>query len=438
MEHTIFRFCILAKMTLLNERGETPLELQRVVLTGIGAVHPFGFGWESLWENVIANRSSIGPISRFNTEGFSCKVAASINSFDPLDFDLGRRMAPNDLSAQYAAAATKLAFADASLSLAQENTQQIGILMGNCCGGAGVYEVQWHNFFARGEKGTSPWSIPRIMAGSPAATCARFFGIGGPNITVNTACSSSLNALGLAFQMIKAGECPMIIAGGTEAPIVPHLLAGFGALGALAKESRDGLVTTCRPFDENRLGFVLGEGCVLLILESLEHALDRGARIYGEIMSYASFCDISHPVLPDMSGQEAARTMKSALDKAAISPEMVGYIHAHGTGTKAGDIMETRGIKLAFSESAAKVPISSCKGAFGHLLGGAGAAGVALSVLALKEQTLPPTANLQRPDWECDLDYIRDTPRRAKVSWVLVNAFGFGGNNACMVLGNYA
>lgn len=228
-----------------------------------------------------------------------------------------------------------------------------------------------------------------------------------------------------------------MIAGGTEAPIVPHLVGGFGALGALAKEGGDGSDATCRPFDVRRNGFVLGEGSVLLVLESLEHALSRNATIYGEIAGFASFCDVSHPVLPDMSGQEAARTMRHALTKAGISPAEVGYIHAHGTGTKAGDIMESRGIKLTFDAHAEKIPISSSKGAVGHSLGSAGATGAVMSLLALKQQILPPTVNLEEPDPECGLDYIFGKPREAKVEWALANSFGFGGNNACLILKKY-
>lgn len=410
---------------------------QRVVVTGIGAIHPFGFGWKSLWKNILANHSAIRPINRFNTEGLRSNIAACINNFDPLDFDLGRRVAQNDLCAQYAAAALKLAFDDASVDLANESKQDIGIIMGNCCGGAATLENQLQKFFDRGQKATSPWSIPRIMSSSAASVCARLFGLGGPNITVNTACSSSINAIGLAYEMIRSGSLPMMVSGGTEAPIVPHLIAGFGAMGALASKREDGNDVNCRPFDKKRTGFVLGEGCALLVLESLEHALNRGANIYGEIVSYASFCDISHPVLPDMTGQEAARTMKAALDKVGISPKMVGYIHAHGTGTVANDIMETRGIKLVFEGDAYKVPISSSKGAVGHLLGGAGAVGAAMTVLALHHQMLPPTVNLEEPDCECDLDYIQGTPKNAATEWAITNAFGFGGNNACLVLKNY-
>jgi 3-oxoacyl-[acyl-carrier-protein] synthase II len=290
-------------------------------------------------------------------------------------------------------------------------------------------------FFAEGAKTISPWSIPRIMASSPASICARQFGFGGPNLTINTACSSSLNSIGVAVDLIQSGSYSMMIAGGTEAPIVPHLLGGFGAMGALAHNDKE---ETCRPFDLRRSGFVLGEGSVLIVLESLEHAQSRKAEIYGEVSGFASFCDISHPVLPDMSGGEAARTMRTALVKADISPTDVGYIHAHGTGTKAGDFMETCGIKLVFGENAGEVPISSSKGAVGHLLGGSGAIGTALTLLALKQRLLPPTANLEQLDPECDLDYIYGQPRQVGVEWALVNSFGFGGNNACLVLKRYS
>ncbi|MDR3561287.1 MAG: beta-ketoacyl-[acyl-carrier-protein] synthase family protein [Negativicutes bacterium] len=409
--------------------------LQRVVVTGIGAIHPFGFGWATLWENILANRSAIAPISRFDTDGLGCKVAAGVNGFDPLNFDLGRRMGQNDLCAQFAAAALKLALTDAALDLAEEDKNAIGIMMGCSCGGSATQENAMRKFFADGEKAVNPWSIPRIMGNSPASVSARQFGLGGPNLTINTACSSSLNAIGLAVDLIRSGSFPTMVAGGTEAPIVPHLVAGFGALGALAKEG--GPDAVCRPFDARRQGFVLGEGSVLLVLESLEHAVNRGAAIYGEIAGFASFCDISHPVLPDMTGVEAARTMRSALARAGITPADVDYIHAHGTGTKAGDIMETRGIKLAFGEDAAKIPVSSSKGAVGHLLGGAGATGTVLALLALKNQLLPPTVNLEQPDPECDLDYIPGQPRVAKAEWALANSFGFGGNNSCLVLKRY-
>jgi len=419
-----------------KERGGS-MTLKRVVVTGIGAVHPFGFGWTTLWKNILTNQSAIRPISRFDTEGLSCKVAACIQSFDPRDFGLGRRMEQNDLCAQYAAAALKLAIDDAALDVQQEDKNNIGIMMGCSCGGASTLETSMQRFLSEGEKKIKPWSIPRIMANSPAALCARQFGFGGPNLTISTACSSSTNAIGLSYGMIRSGEFSTMIAGGTEAPIVPHLVGGFGALGALAKEGDDGSAATCRPFDVRRKGFVLGEGSVLLILESLEHALSRNATIYGEIAGFASFCDVSHPVLPDMSGQEAARTMRHALTKAGISSAEVGYIHAHGTGTKAGDVMESRGIKLTFAADAEKIPISSSKGAVGHLLGSSGAAGTVMSLLALKQQILPPTVNLEEPDPECDLDFIPGKPREAKVEWALANSFGFGGNNACLVLRKY-
>lgn len=406
--------------------------MNRAVITGIGTVHPFGTGWNSLWDNIIIGNSATGSIERFDTSGLSCKTASEVKDFDVNLYTFAKKVRKNDRCTQFAAASVELALADAKLDIEREDRRNIGVIMGNSCGGAEILETQMNAFLLKGEKVIHPMAIPHIMASDPAATCARLYGLEGPNITISTACSSGLNAIGMAWQMVRSGVCQVMIAGGSEAPVVPHLVAAFGSLGVLAGPV-DGEIL-CMPFDKRRSGFVLGEGSGLLVIESMQHAVIRGAEIYAEISGFVTTCDVTHPVIPDSTGKSAARTIKCALEEANISMDQVDYIHAHGTGTVANDISEAKAIGLAFENFAAKPFISSSKGSIGHLLGAAGSIATIVTSITIKKGIIPPTANLEELDPECDLNFIRGGYAKSRVNCALVNSFGFGGNNACLVL----
>ncbi len=406
----------------------------RAVITGIGAIHPFGNGWETLWENILQGKSAIRNISRFDTSCVSCPVAAEIPNFDINQYMPGRKVRKYDLCTQFTVASLEHAINDSGIKIDDSLRNKIGLIIGNSCGGPGIFFTEIKAFLEKGEKNIHPLAIPLTMNNNPSAVCAQLFNISGMNLTISTACSSGLNAIGMAYNMIRSGKYPVVITGGCDAPIVPHLVAAFGSLGALAKEIEGNI--SCYPFDKRRNGFVLGEGSVLMVLESLQSAINRGATIYSEVLGFASTCDVSHLVIPDSSGKEAARVMTEALIDSMVSHEKIEYIHAHGTGTQINDVVETRAIKKVFGNRAKQILINSSKGAVGHMLGGAGALGAAVASLVIKTGMIPPTANLRVFDDECDLDYVPFESRMKKVEYAMVNSIGLGGNNSCLILGS--
>jgi 3-oxoacyl-[acyl-carrier-protein] synthase II len=411
-------------------------KVPRVVVTGLGAVTPLGLDIPGLWSGIKEARSGIGPITRFDASDFDTKIAAEVSGFDPttiLDRKEARR---TDRAIQFAIAATDEALRHAELTIDQRNGERVGVLIGSGIGGIETLSDSMEVLRSRGPGRVSPFTVPMMIADMPGGMVSIRYGAKGPNYAPVSACATAGNAIGEAAAIIRRGDADVMIAGGTEAPIVPLALAGFNAAKALSLHN-DHPERASRPFDKTRDGFVMGEGAGILILERLEHALDRGAPILGEILSYAATADAYHITMPDEIGSGAARAMQLALDYAGLQPSEIDYLNAHGTSTQANDRLETLAIKNVFGEAASRVPVSSSKSQFGHLLGAAGAVEAVISILAIREGLLPATINYATPDPDCDLDYVPNTPRRATVKRVMSNSFGFGGHNVSLIFGSY-
>lgn len=405
---------------------------ERIVVTGMGAVTPLGLGVEALWSGVLAGRSAVGPITRFDASALATRIAAEVRGFDPADhFDRkeARRM---ERFAQFAIVAARQAVADAGLRIAPPAHTRTGVIVGTGIGGVSVLIEQNRILEEQGPRRVSPFLIPMMLPDMAAGLIAIDQGLEGPNMAVISACASGANAIGEAAEMIRRGTADVMIAGGTESAIIPIAIAGFNMMGALSTNNEAGPGAN-RPFDARRDGFVMGEGAGILVLESLSHARARGARIYGEVAGYGTSADAYHMAAPREDGAAAAAAMRSALASAGLSPADVGYVNAHGTGTPLNDAIETRAIHEVFGAVAARVPVSSTKPVTGHLLGAAGAVEAILCLRALAEGVIPPTINYAEPDPACDLDYVPNTPRRASLRAVMSNSFGFGGHNACLI-----
>jgi 3-oxoacyl-[acyl-carrier-protein] synthase II len=409
------------------------LTQQRVVITGLGAVTPLGLNVQDFWEGLKAGRSGVGLITRFDTAEFETKIGAEVKGFNPAEF-LDRKEARRmDRYTQFALSAAKMAFADSGLSREALNPERSGVYFGSGIGGMETYTEEFSTLHNKGPKRVSPFFIPMMIANMAAGTIAIQFNLQGPNMTTVTACSSANNAIGEAFHAIRHGRADMMVTGGSEAAFVPIAVAGFSNMQALSRRN-DEPSRASRPFAQGRDGFVMGEGAGVVILESLEHAQKRGARIYAELVGYGCAADAYHMVQPPENGEGGARAMSRAIEDAGIEPTAIGYINAHGTSTPVGDLAETRAIKKVFGEHAYKLAVSSTKSMHGHLLGAAGAVELIASVKALEEGVLPPTINLEVPDPECDLDYVPNRAREAKVEVALSNSFGFGGQNASIIV----
>ncbi|HEY8414317.1 MAG TPA: beta-ketoacyl-ACP synthase II [Thermaerobacter sp.] len=408
----------------------------RVVITGVGAVTPLGVGVDTLWEGVLAGRSGIRRITRFDPSPFPSQIAGEVPDFDPtafIDRKDARRM---DRFTQFAVASVAMALRDARLDLDRVDRERVGVTMGTGIGGIETFVEQAAVMAARGPDRVSPFFIPMMIANMAAGQVAIRFGARGPNSTLVTACAASAHAVGEAFRTLQRGEADVMITGGAEASIVPLGLAGFCAMKALSTRNDDPAGAS-RPFDRGRDGFVMAEGAGALILETLEHARRRGAPIYAEIAGYATTADAYHITQPAPGGEGGARAMQAAIADAGIRPEQIDYINAHGTSTPQGAVAETQAIKRVFGEHAYRLAVSSTKSMTGHLLGAAGAVETILTALALRDGVLPPTINLEEPDPECDLDYVPNRARRRAITYALSNSFGFGGQNACLVLRRY-
>ncbi len=403
------------------------MKKRRVVITGLGVIAANGIGKEAFWEANIKGILGVGPITRFDTSQFRTKIAAEIKDFDPLRYMEEMTANTVDRFTQFAIACTKMALEDSCLQLIREDPYRVGVSLGSGLGGMFFYEKQILTMQEFGHSKTHPASIPRVMPNAPSANVSIEFQCKGPNLTVSTACSSSNHALGQALEIIRQDKADVMLAGGTEAPLVFYNFAGFDALRVMTTE-------ICRPFDRDRDGLVMGEGAAVLVLEELEHALGRQAKIYAELVGYGLTSGAGHMVMPDPEGEDAAQTMALALKDACLQPSDVDYISAHGTATQANDKGETRAIKKIFGNSANKIPISSTKSMVGHTLGAASALEAVVSCLAIKNNMVPPTINYQTPDPECDLDYVPNQGRRHQVDVVMSNAFAFGGNNASIIL----
>jgi 3-oxoacyl-[acyl-carrier-protein] synthase II len=408
------------------------VDRKRVVVTGLGAITPIGNTLAEYWQGLISGRNGIGPITLFDASRHDCRFAGEVKGYDPLLY-LDRKEAKRmDRFAQFAVSASKQAIADAQLTINDLNAEQIGVLIGTGIGGLKVLEDQQEVYLTKGPDRCSPFMIPMMIANMAAGLTAIHLGAKGPNSCSVTACAAGSNAIGDAFRLIQQGYAQAMICGGTEAAVTPLSLAGFAACKALSTRNDDPTHAS-RPFDQDRDGFVMGEGVGILVLESLEHALSRGARIYGEIVGYGMTCDAYHMTSPVPGGEGAARAISLALKDANITPEQVSYINAHGTSTPANDSTETAAIKKALGQHAYQVAISSTKSMTGHLLGGSGGIEAVATVMAIANDLVPPTINLQNPDPDCDLDYVPNTSRKQTVTVALSNSFGFGGHNVTLV-----
>ena len=408
---------------------------RRVVVTGIGAVSPLGNTIEDTWAAIKAGKSGVGPLTRVDAEKFSAKVAAEVKDFDIEQYVERKEARKMDRFTQYALAAALMAHKDSGLEVNESNAQRVGVWIGSGIGGMETYEQQFLTFQERGARRVSPFFIPMLIPDMASGQVSIYIGAKGPNSCSVTACASGTNSIGDAFKVIERGDADVMITGGAEAPIVNMAIAGFTANTALTTNVDP--ATASRPFDKNRDGFVIGEGSGIVILEELEHAKARGAKIYAEVIGYGATGDAHHITAPAPEGEGAARAMQMALDTAGVTPSKVDYINAHGTSTPYNDLFETQAVKTVFGEHAYKLAMSSTKSMTGHLLGAAGGVEAIFTVLALQEGILPPTINLHEPDPACDLDYVPNEARQANINYALSNSLGFGGHNASLLFKKY-
>jgi len=409
------------------------MEPRRVVVTGLGLVTPLGTGVEKNWEALLAGRSGIGPISRFqNVEFFSTRIAGQVPDFRAEDFIEPKEIKKMDLFIQYSMGAAHMAMEDSRFKIAPEEAPRVGVIIGVGLLGLETIETYHKAYLEGGPRKISPFFIPKVISNLAAGQIAIRHGAKGVNWTPTSACASGSHAIGEAFHMIRSGLQDAILAGGAESVITPMGVGGFSAMKALSTRNEEP-ERASRPFDKDRDGFVIAEGSGVMILEERERALKRGAKIYAEVVGYGANCDAYHITAPAPEGEGAARCISLALDDAKMAPQEIDYINAHGTSTEYNDLNETQAIKKVFGERAYQIPISSTKSMTGHLLGAAGAIEGIYSVLALTRGAIPPTINYENPDPECDLDYVPNQARKADLSAVLSNSFGFGGTNACVI-----
>jgi 3-oxoacyl-[acyl-carrier-protein] synthase II len=409
---------------------------RRVVITGIGLVSALGIGTKASWDGLLAGQSGVTRITRFDVSNFAAQIAAEVKGFDPLQFIAKKDVKKMDVFIQYAIAAAQFAMDDAKLPITPENAPDIGVFLGSGIGGFSTIEREHEELLKGGSRRISPFFIPSAIINLAAGQVSIRFGAKGPNIATCTACSASAHAIGESFEIIRRGDAVAMIAGGSEAAITPMSVGGFGQMKALSFRN-DEPARASRPFDADRDGFIIGEGAGVVILEELEHAIQRGATIYAEMAGYGATGDAFHITAPTEDGDGARRVMAMALRKAGVTPEQVDYINAHGTSTPFNDAIETKAIKACFGEHAAKLAVSSTKSMTGHLLGGAGGLEAGISALAVYHQVAPPTINLDTPDPECDLDYVPHHSRPMRIGYALSNSFGFGGTNVALLLKQY-
>ena len=403
---------------------------RRVVITGLGAVTPLATGVEESWRKLCQGTSGVARITRFDPSGFSVQIAAELKDFHPEDFLDKKRIRRTDPFIQYAVVAARMAIDDAGLTINGDNASRVGVVLGSCVGGMTMYEKNLLALCNGGAEKVSPFFIPGFIANMATAEVSMAFGARGPSKCVVTACATGNNCIGDAFRLIQYDEADAMIAGGSDACVLPVAVAGFDKMRTLSRRNNEPEKAS-RPFDKDRDGFVIGEGAGVVILEEIESAVRRGANIYAELIGYGSNIDSFHITEPDWENQ--ARCLKLALNDAAVSPGDVGYINAHGTSTVLNDVSETKAIKATFGEHSKKVSMSSNKSMIGHLLGAAGAVEAIFTVLTLRDGIIPPTLNCDTPDPECDLDYVPNIARKAEVNMALSNSFGFGGVNATLV-----
>ena len=405
---------------------------RRVVVTGLGAVSPLGTGIDKNWEALCSGKSGIGRIAKFDPSPFSSQIAGEVKDFNSEDFLDKQQVRRFDIFIHYAMASARMAMEDSGLKIDASNAHRVGCITGSGLGGLSMLEHFHQILLERGPRKISPFFIPGMIANMAPGQIAIEFGAKGPNLSIETACAASSHAIGESFRMIREGIVDAMITGGAEAVVTPLALGGFCSMRALSTRN-DEPEKASRPFDLDRDGFIMGEGAGIVILEELEHALERGASVYAELIGYGMSGDAYHVSAPHPDGEGAIACMKMALEYAGIGPEEIDYINAHGTSTKLNDISENKAIKAVFGDHAYKLAVSSTKSMTGHLLGGAGGLEAIYTVLALKHGIIPPTVNYKTPDPECDLDYVPNVARKSDPKAAMTNSFGFGGTNASLV-----
>ena len=406
---------------------------KRIVVTGIGVVSPVGQGIDSFWRSITAGECGINKISAFDTEGYSCTIAGEVLDFDATEaFPSQKEVRRTDRFAQFGIHAAWQALKDSGLDLDQTNRERVGAFVGSGIGGLATMEDQHNNLLNRGPGRISPFFIPMMILNMGSGMFSLYHGLRGPNVATCSACATASHAIGEAWRTLVMGDADVMFAGGTEAAVTPTGIGGFAAMKALSTRNETPQ-TASSPFDAKRDGFVMGEGAGVVMLEELEHAKARDARIYCEIAGYGNTADAHHMTAPAPEGEGGARAMRMALKSGGLNPENISYINAHGTSTPQGDVCETQAIKNVFGEHANKLAVSSTKGATGHMLGAAGAVEMAVCCKAIETNLVPPTINYQNPDPNCDLDYVPNQAREMQVDAIANNSFGFGGHNACLV-----
>lgn len=408
------------------------MEKRRVVITGLGLVTPLGIGVKTSWEALLEGRSGIGVIRTFDSSDLPVHIAGEVKDFDPLRYIEPKEVKKMDRFIHFAVAASTMAMEDSGLAITAENAERAGVIIGSGIGGLPAIEHYHKMYLEKGYRRITPFFIPMLIINLASGQVSIKFGAKGPNSAVATACATGSHAIGDAFKVIQRGDADVMIAGGAESVITPMAIGGFAVMKALSTRNEEP-ERASRPFDKDRDGFVMGEGAGVVILESLESAKKRNAKIYAELAGYGMTSDAYHITSPAPEGAGAASCMALTLKDAGVSPEVVDYINAHGTSTKYGDELETAAIKTVFKDHAYKLSVSSTKSMTGHLLGAAGGVETVIAILSVQNNIIPPTINLDNPDPECDLNYVPHKPRYTNVEYALSNSFGFGGTNACLL-----
>jgi 3-oxoacyl-[acyl-carrier-protein] synthase II len=406
---------------------------RRVVITGLGMVSPLGIGTQANWDALVEGRSGIGPITRFDASAFACRIAGEVRGFHPEDWVPKKDVKKMDLFIHYALAASEMALEDAAFTVTPEEAERVGVYIGSGIGGLPSIERQHSTLLQEGPRRISPFFIIGLIVNMASGQVSIRYGAKGPNQASSTACATGTHAIGDAYEIIRRGDADVMIAGGAEGVITPLCVGGFAAMRALSTRN-DEPQKASRPFDKDRDGFVIAEGAGIVVLEEAEHAARRGARPYAEVTGYGISGDAFHVSAPSEDGDGPIRVMRNALKAAGLRPDQIDYVNAHGTSTPQGDAVESRALQAVFGTHAAKVAISSTKSMTGHLLGGAGGLETAITALAVRHDTAPPTMNYTTPDPDCPLDYVPNQARRLPIRHALNNSFGFGGTNACLVL----
>ena len=410
--------------------------INRVVITGVGLVTPVGIGKEEFWLSLIQGKSGVDKISYFDTSEYSTKIAAEIKNFDSINFISLKEANRMDKSTQFSIVSAMLALEDSKLEITEKDAYLIGVIIGSGIGGINTFEKQHKILLEKGPGRVSPFFVPMMISNISAGEIAIKIGAKGPNAVISTACASSTHAIGMAFKLLQQGDAQIILSGGTEAAIGPMALAGFCKMKALSVQN-DYPNRASKPFDKERDGFIMGEGAGILILETLQHAKERNANIYAELLGFGMTADAYHITAPAPDGEGAVKAMEIALRDAKIVPSQIDYINAHGTSTPLNDKLETLAIKKVFGKHAYDLKISSNKSMTGHLLGASGGVEAIATALTLKNNIIPPTINYLSPDPECDLDYVPNINKKEIVNYAISNSFGFGGHNGVLVLGKY-